>query len=35
MTKVKMMPILQAQVCGCISAHPGLPVATSRNETGN
>jgi len=23
MTKLEMMQILQAQVCGCISAHPG------------
>jgi len=25
MTKLEMMPVLQAQVCGCVSAHPGLP----------
>ena len=25
MTKLEMMHTLQAQVCGCVSAHPGLP----------
>ena len=25
MTKLEMMHMLQAQACGCISAHPGLP----------
>jgi len=31
--KLKMMHILQAQVCGCISAHPGLPHQKMKRET--
>jgi len=33
MTKLKILPILQAQVCGCISAHPELPHQKTRRET--
>jgi len=33
MTKLEMMHVLQTQVCGCITAHPGLP--HQENETGN
>jgi len=29
MTKLEMMHILQAQVCGCISSHPGFPPVPS------
>jgi len=32
MTKFEMMHILQAQVCGCISAHPGLPHKKMKRE---
>jgi len=32
-TKLKMMHILQAQVCGCISAHPGLSHQKTKRET--
>jgi len=32
-TKLEMMHILQAQVCGCISAHPGLPHQKTNRET--
>jgi len=33
MTKLEMMHILQAQVCGCIRAHPGLPHQKTKRET--
>jgi len=33
MTKLEMMHILQAQVCGSISAHPGLPHQKTKLET--
>jgi len=33
MTKLEMMHILQAQVCGCISARPGLPHQITKRET--
>jgi len=33
MTKLGMMRILQAQMCGCISAHPGLPHQKPKRET--
>jgi len=32
-TKLEMMHILQAQVCVCISAHPGLPHQKTKRET--
>jgi len=32
MTNLEMMHILQAQVCGCISAHPRLPHKKKRNR---
>jgi len=32
MTKLEMMPVLQAQVCGCVSAHPGLPPGGGSKE---
>ena len=35
MTKLEMMRILQAHVCGCISAHPGLPDQKTKRETSN
>ena len=31
--KLEMMHILQAQVCGCISAHPGFPHHKTERET--
>jgi len=34
MTKLEKMPILQAQMCGCISTHPALPHAKTKRETG-
>jgi len=33
MTMLKMMRILQAQVCGCMSAHAGLPHQKTKRET--
>jgi len=33
MTKLKMMHLLQAQVCSCISVHPGLPHQKKKQET--
>jgi len=33
MTKLEMIRILQAQVCGCISAHPGLSDQKRKGET--
>ena len=33
MTKIEMVHILQAQVCGCISAHPGSPHRKTIPET--
>jgi len=33
MTKLEMMHILQAQVCGYISAHPGLLHQKTKRET--
>jgi len=33
MTKLEMMHILQAQVCSCTSAHPGLPHQETKRET--
>ena len=33
MTMLKTMYILQAQVCGCISAHPRLPHQKIKRET--
>jgi len=33
MTKLEMMLSLQAHVCGCISAHPGLPHQKTKQET--
>jgi len=35
MTKLEMMLRFQAQVCGCISAHPGLPDQKMKRETSN
>ena len=35
MTKFGMMLILQAHVCGCISAHPGFPDQKMKRETGD
>jgi len=32
MAKLEMMHILQAQVCGCISAYPGLPHQKTKRE---
>jgi len=32
-TKFEMMHILQAQVCGCVSAHPGLPHQKMKRES--
>jgi len=31
--KLEMMHILQAQLCGCISAHPGLSHQKTKRET--
>jgi len=33
MTHLEMMHTLQAQVCGCISAHPWLPHQKTKRET--
>ena len=33
MAKLEMMHIVQAQICGCISKHPGLPDQKMKQET--
>jgi len=33
MTKVEMMHTLEAQVCGSVGAHPGLPHQKKKLET--
>jgi len=33
LTKIEMMHILQAQLCGCISTHPGVPHQKTKRET--
>jgi len=33
MTKLEIMHILQIQVCGCISAHQGLTLKTTKRKT--
>jgi len=34
-TKLEMMHTLQAQVCGCVSAHPGLKHQKMKQEAGD